>query len=307
MTPNGKSAILTLFLLMILGFIMKKRGVLHAKSEQSIVRLIQGYAVPALLIRNVTTQFTKDFLSRNALIIAVSALSILVALFLAEALGRIFQIPPKDRGVFDVMFAFSNTIFVGVPVISGIFGEKGIPYLMLYYLMNTLLFWTLGIYLIGKENGSALVSLSSLKRLFNPAMLGFFIGLVLLYTDTGLPDPLAKSLDYLAQLVTPLSTLYMGSVLADLRLNRAPSFSSTLLILFGRFVFVPATTFLILTALGFSGLLVEVLVVTSALPVMAQASVMAGHYGKDNTYAAFMTALTTFLFLFAVPFYFRFF
>ena len=42
------------------------------------------------------------------------------------------------------MFSFSNSMFIGFPVVSGIFGDPGIPYLMLFYLINTTLFWTLG-------------------------------------------------------------------------------------------------------------------------------------------------------------------
>lgn len=306
MTQNGLDAILTLFLLMAVGFGLKKRRILGKASEEFITTLLQKAAIPALMFYNVSTQFTEKFLRDYSPAILVSFLTILAAIIAGLALARAFGISEKNQGIFTTMFAFSNTIFIGVPVITGIFGEAGIPFLMLFYLMNTFLFWTVGVFLIGADKGASLFSPGTLKKLFNPAMNAFLLGVVVMYTRTVLPGSVMRSLDYLASLVTPLSTLYMGSIIADLSFKKLPGPKPTLLILFGRFVFSPFLALMILKLFGFSGLLVQVIVIASALPVMSQVSILAGYYGKDKQYTAFMTALTTLLSIFILPFYFRF-
>ncbi|WFF73035.1 AEC family transporter [Proteiniclasticum sp. QWL-01] len=303
MNQNGIDAITTLFLIMGLGFVLKKRHLMQKSSEDFIVILLQKAAIPGLMLYNASTQFTTQFLKDYYPAILASFLAILGAVLVGLVTARLFSISDRNQGVFTGMFAFSNTIFIGVPVITGIFGEKGIPYLMLYYLMNTLLFWTVGSWLVGGEQGSGLLSLSSLSKIFNPALLAFLLGLGLMMYHISLPAPAMRSLKYLSDLVTPLSTLYMGSIIADLSLKKFPGLKPTLLILTGRFLISPLLAYSILTLFGFSGLLVEVLVIASALPVMTQMSVLAGYYGKDKQYTAFMTALSTILCIFVLPFY----
>lgn len=50
------------------------------------------------------------------------------------------------------MFTAANTIFMGLPVNMAVFGEKAIPYALLYYICNTTFFFTIGIMLIAKDN-----------------------------------------------------------------------------------------------------------------------------------------------------------
>lgn len=306
MNQGGIDAIITLFIVMGIGFILKKRKVFTPSSEKFILELLQKLAIPGLMLYNVTTQFSEDFLRSNYPVILASFLSIMAAIIIGLLLARLFRIQEKNQGLLASMFAFSNTVFIGIPVITGIFGEQGIPFLMLYYLMNTALFWTLGIYLIAGEQGATLFSWQSIKKIFNPAMLAILIGLLLMMNNISLPVPITNSLKYLRDIVTPLSTLYMGALIADLSLKKLPGLKPTLLIIIGRFLVAPILTYGILMFFGFSGLMMQVLVVTSALPVMMQVSVVSGYYGKDKQYSAFMTALTTLLAIFMLPLYFYF-
>ena len=306
MNQSGIDAIITIFIVMAIGYILKKRKLFSPASEKFIVELLQKVAIPGLMLYNVTTQFTEDFLRSNYPAIMASFLSIVGSIVIGLILARLFRIQEKNQGLFTSMIAFSNTIFIGIPVITGIFGEKGIPFLMLYYLMNTILFWTLGIYLIAGDQGVALFSWQSLKKIFNPAMLAIVLGIILMFNDITLPVPLTSSLKYLRDIVTPLSTLYMGAMIADLSFKKLPGLKPTLLIIVGRFLMAPLLTYGVLMFFGFSGLMVQVLVITSALPVMMQISVVAGFYGKDKQYSAFMTALTTLLAIFILPLYFYF-
>ncbi len=53
------------------------------------------------------------------------------------------------------MFAFSNSVFIGVPVSRALFGEAVLPYTLLYYLANTSLFWGRGLPLMRRWGGAA--------------------------------------------------------------------------------------------------------------------------------------------------------
>ena len=306
MNGSGLNAIYTLFILMGLGVFLKKRGILNKSVESTMTRLISAYLVPAMMVYNVKNQFTKTFLIDNLTALAAVFVLISASVVLSLIVARIFRIEERREGIFAVMFSFSNSMFIGFPVVSGIFGDPGIPYLMLFYLINTTLFWTLGVYLVGKGGDHKLLSPSSLKKIFNPGFWGFMVGLVLLFLDIPVHPSVMKSLEYLSGMVTPLASIYMGSVAADIRLKDMLYIKDMLLVILGRFIVSPFLCLFICRLLGFPQLLTQVFVVISALPVMTNVSIVAGSYGKDSRFTAFMTALTTLLCIFALPFYFRF-
>lgn len=305
MQGNGTSTVVTLLLLMATGLLMKKTSVLNKNAENSIAKIIQNYCVPSLMLYNVTQNFSMDFLSSNKSSLLIVLLSYAIMFISAFIVTKVFKINKERYGIFTAMFSFSNTIFIGVPIITGVFGEKGLPFLMLYYLVNTFVFWSLGVYLIGMDSGRKFFSMDSLKKILNPGIISFFIGLYFLYTKTQIPTPLLKGFNYMSSMVTPLSTLYMGSVIADLKLGDLHYVKDTVLILLGRFIWAPLVTFFLMKHFGMGREITSVFVVASSLPVMTQVSVTAGNYGKDNKYAAFMTTLTTILYVFVIPLYFN--
>lgn len=306
MQNNGISTVFTILILMAVGLLMKKNKVMNSNSEKSVAKIIQSYCIPALMLYNVTGQFTKDFLIKYRLSLIAVLISYAILLILSFISVKLFSIDKDRMGVFAAMFSFSNTIFIGVPIITGVFGEKGIPYLMLYYLVNTFCFWSIGIYLIGMDKGRKFLSKESIKKFLNPGIISFFIGIFLLYNNISLPSPLMKAAGYMASMVTPLSTVYMGSVIADLSLSNLKYVKDTVLVLLGRFIVAPFVTLMIMKYFAFDASITRVFVIASSLPVMTNVSVSAGFYGKDEKYAAFMTTLTTVLYIFVLPLYFNF-
>lgn len=209
-----------------------------------------------------------------------------------------------EQGEFISMATFSNTIFVGLPLITGIFGEKAVPYLMLYFIGNTLTFWTLGIYQLVKSSGRAFSS-KNLLKIINPPIVGFAVGIALLYYNVSLPTYAMDSIYYLRILMTPLSLLFMGSVIGDLKMSSVGSPVTTVLILLMRFVLAPISCLLLLKAFNMPEDLTKVFIVCAGLPVMTNISIAVGKYGGNPSYSSFMTALTSIAFIFVMPFYFE--
>ena len=109
---------------------------------------------------------------------------------------------------------------------------------------------------------------------------------------------------YLGNLVTPLSLLFTGAVMA--RMVRARTFrweKGYLAATLGRFAVCPAL--LLLCALPFQlpAMVRDVLMVQAGMPVMTQTALVAASTGSDEEYAAGGTALTTVLSLLMIPLY----
>ncbi|MCD8360157.1 MAG: hypothetical protein LUC29_04845 [Acidaminococcaceae bacterium] len=101
--------------------------------------------------------------------------------------------------MYSAQFFVSNTIFIGLPMTLALFGEEGIPYVMLYYMVNTTMFWVVAVHDMASNAGVAAPWLSrkTLKVVLNPPLLGFFAGIILVILDWRLPIPIEASFRYL--------------------------------------------------------------------------------------------------------------
>ena len=109
---------------------------------------------------------------------------------------------------------------------------------------------------------------------------------------------------YLGDLVTPLSLLFTGAVMA--RMVRARTFrweKGYLAATLGRFIVCPALLLLCALIFPMGDLSRDVLMVQAGMPVMTQTALVAASTGSDEEYAAGGTALTTVLSLGMIPLY----
>jgi predicted permease len=302
MTTNVTNTIFTMLILGVLGFTLKKTRVTDKRTDKFISVLLVNICTPAMMIHITLTDFSLSFFKSSYLSILLAILSMILVNIIAWGVSRALSLKGVEQGAFISMATFSNTIFVGLPLVTGIFGDSSIPYLMLYYIANTLTFWTIGIYQIVRSTGSAFSSKNILKIL-NPPILGFVAGIALLYYNISIPVYALKSVEYLRVLLTPLSLLFMGSVIGDLSLKNAGSPVASVLVLLMRYTLSPVICLILLKAFQMPTDLIKVFVVCAGLPVMQNISLAVGRYGGDPSYSSFMTALSSAVFIFIIPFF----
>lgn len=73
------------------------------------------------------------------------ALAVVISYLLAFAGVRLFKIRPGRRGVFINAVAHANSIFIGMPLNTALFGNKAMSYFLIYYMVNTVSTWAFGV------------------------------------------------------------------------------------------------------------------------------------------------------------------
>lgn len=267
-------------------------------------RLVISVTLPCYMVFNFVSNSELRELLNSGRGILVPFLSILAAYVLALGLGKISGVPQKRFGVFRVTFAMSNTIFVGLPLTQVLFGEKALPYVFLYYFGNTTLFWTIGVWGIVSDTASRktpFLSLDVLKRIFNPPLIAFFIGVGLMLIKAELPNFALRSFEMVGNLTTPLALFCVGMNIRFMGLGKFVLDSSAFLALLGRFLFAPLLTWLFSILLNVPEAMKDVFVVVAAMPVMMQSSVVAKFYGADFEFATSMVTFSTLLSMVIAP------
>ena len=297
------SGILVILGMILVGFVIGEKGWFDDKSRGLLAKLVTQVALPCYMLYTITQRFTVADLLKMLPALRFPALSMVVLLGIATAVARIFIVRRDRRGLFISMFFNSNTIFVGLPINQALFGDASIPYVLIYYMCNTTFFWTLGTYLIQRDGeGEAQFDLkTSVKKVFSPPLMGFILGLVMVMLQIKLPAFLASDLQYLGNLTTPLSMIFIGLSVSHVGVKQLVLGKDQLLILLGRFVVAPLLMATIVYWAPLPSLMKQVFIIQSAMPVMTNAPVVARLYGADSDYAAVMVTETTLATMVVIP------
>ena len=298
------SGILVILGMILVGFVIGEKGWFDDKSRGLLAKLVTQVALPCYMLYTITQRFTAADLLKMLPALRFPALSMVILLGIATAVARIFAVRQDRRGLFISMFFNSNTIFVGLPINQALFGDASIPYVLIYYMCNTTFFWTLGTYLIQRDGeGEAQFDIrTSLKKVFSPPLMGFLLGLVMVMLHIQLPSFIASDLQYLGNLTTPLSMIFIGLSVSHIGVKQLVLGKDQLLILLGRFVVAPLLMATIVYWAPLPSLMKQVFIIQSAMPVMTNAPVVARLYGADSDYAAVMVTETTLATMVVIPF-----
>ena len=212
--------ILVLFLLIGVGFFCRRVGILHEASVASLSKFLLHICIPAMIIYSMQIPFTSELLQNGELLIVAAFGYYAVSLIVAWFAPVLLRAKHEEYGVFRFMLVFSNSMFMGFPVLKMIFGPDAIFYAAIFNIPFTILAYSLGIWLLTVHGGGEGRPVFQPRRLLNAAFLSTFVGLVLFLTSTTIPDPINGSLALLDSVTTPLPLVVTGGFLAQLDLAR---------------------------------------------------------------------------------------
>jgi malate permease and related proteins len=299
-------SVLTILILIGVGAAFARKMKLNEENSAVLSKIVVIIALPAYMIHNLTSNYDKPTLVSMAPGLLIPFASMGICILLSILFARIFSIPEKRRGVFESMFSLSNSIFIGLPVNLMLFGDVSVPYVLLYYIANTTLFWTFAVYTISRDGHDGtfhVFSTANLKRVFSPPLTAFLLAVVLILLNITLPKLAIDTCKIMGSMTTPVSMIFIGIVLHSVNWKTIRPNRDLFLIIAARFVIAPFIIILLCRFVPLPLLMKKVFVIQASMPVMTQTSIIARAYHADYKYAAVITSVTTVASLITIPLY----
>ncbi len=223
--------ILTLFFLMICGFVARRTGIIDTNASKALSKLIISIGQPMMIIAALAkAEYTPENITIAWQVVVIStAMHILMAL-MAFLFCKLLKKKPDENKIFEFSLVFANAGFIGFPILDAIFGD-GIGSLMgAFYVISFHLFlWTWGIMILAR--GREDIKLTPKKIFLNygtvPCAIGILIfllkGVIILPKESALLpvcNAFMSFFSYLGNLCTPISVLVTGALLATISLPR---------------------------------------------------------------------------------------
>ena len=305
MLAKSIEAVLTLFILISIGWILSRLKWIKVEEKSFLNKLIIKICIPALTINNLFSSFTREFIISSFKYLLIVFFFYMAITILVLLLAIAFRVNKKDIGTFATMAIVSNSMFFGLPINLSLYGQESLQYVLCFFMINTIDFWSIYAPMIKKKGNKDSNTLSSnLKNILNVPFLTVVISSLLIYNGVSLPNIVLKISKQLSALVTPLACIVIGKIIYDIDFNRFKLDSKMILITMVRFLISPILMFTITRLFNLPTIASKVLTVMAAMPIMMQVAIVTDMYDEGNSkYATSAIALTTLVSLFTTPLY----
>lgn len=287
-----------LFILIGLGAIAAKARLLRPEGKQTLSNLLVYLVVPAMIINSYRMDFSMEILHNLMAAFLLSTFAILLGL----AITMLLTTRRKDERmpIFRFACVFSNAGYMGLPLISALFGSEGLLYASAYFTMFNLLLWTVGYSMVSGSSNPKEIARSLLHT---PVIYAIIVGIAIYLFQIPLPTLITQPMEFLGGMNTPISMVITGMLIAsgDLRRTLTDKHIWTLAVV--RMLLIPVLSIAAFAVLGLFryGMTTQVVLLLECCPAAAITSVFAVQFGHDEQFAAGSVVLTTLLSIVFLP------
>lgn len=288
----GKVAII--LVLILVGYIVTRRGMLTERGASEITTILIKLVTPCVIVNSFLGSTDRLGAYELGMAVALPVLWMGIALALSRLAFR--REPEERQKVLRFAALFSNTGFMGIPLVQGIVGDTGVIYASFGVVVFNILCWTYGYSMM---SGGAKMNLKTL--LLNPGVVGLAFGLPLYFLKIQLPEVVGEPLGLISDLNTPLAMLVIGTYIAKADLHSFMSDMAVYKASFLRLIAAPAIYLGLLLLIRPGEELFVSTMVQAATPVAANTVLFAVQYKRDSELASKLVAVSTVLSIVTIP------
>lgn len=287
--------VVVMFLLMLVGFVCSKKGILTDEGGAQMNKLLLMVVTPTILI----DAYRMPYDAQTWQSIKSGVLLAVIAHAVALALACLFVRGKDERRKID-RFAtmLSNSAFMGIPLISAVLGAEGVVYASAYIAVFTVFQWSVGVVLL---SGKADVKTMTRKVLFNPGMFGLAVGLCIFLLSIPLPKPVGDAVGYLSALNTPLAMIVIGTYIAKADFSTLLRDKNLYRVAFLRLFAVGLIMLPVYRLLGTPEMVSAANFLACCCPVAASTAMFCAMFDLDKGYASGLVTVSTVLSVLTIP------
>lgn len=285
-----------LFVLIFVGYGASKLKLFQPNTSRCLSDLVVNISCPATTLYAVAT--SSRALSNGAVmeVLLITTLTYGGLILLASLATWVFRVPKDKTGIYRFMLIFANVGFLGYPVVQALSGPDAVFIASMYNLVFQLLCFTYGVAQVSGAKQKL-----SWRTFTSPMILASVLALALYLLGIPFHPMATKVLGYLDRITAPASMLVIGCALASFPLKKLFTKWRIYVWCAIKLVVIPLLVYSVLRLVVKDPLILQVMVVLSALPVATNATLLCAKYDGDQETAASGVFLSTLLSVVILP------
>lgn len=296
---------LVLLVMMLTGYIIFRMKWLDDNSCSRMSKVVVNVLNPCLMVYGVLGKeaHLDGTMLFQTLILAAVYFGVLI--LLSGPVASLLRVKKGHYNLYRLMLIFSNVGFMGIPVVSSIYGKESMLLIAFYNLGYNLLLYTYGIYLADKgaagERGEAVKKGGQWKRLINPGVASCVAAIAIFVSGVVVPESVCTFFDYVGNAAVPLSMILIGASVAQGGKKEFFLDGKMYAFMAIKMLVIPITGALLMRLLPWPAMVEGVFVLMLAMPVGSIVVMLATESGNDAIECTKGSILTTLLSVLTIP------
>lgn len=287
---------LVLFLLIAVGYVGGKTKVMSIEGNKSLSLLVNNICNPCNILYSA---LCTEHLLRNDevfLLLGLSVAAYVLLILVSALIPKLLKVPQDQAGQYRFMMIYSNVGFMGIPVVSAIFGPGAVFCVAIIVMVFYLFMFTNGIRLICGQNGRI-----QFKSFLTPVTVSSLISIICYLLRVNVSGVVQETLNMLRNVTTPCAMLIIGCALSAMPLKTVFSNWRLYVVSVLKLLVFPCIIFLCLRGIVSNSMMLGVFVVIMAMPVASSFTMLSAQYDKDQSLASSAVFITTLLSVVTIP------
>ncbi|MBR2916952.1 MAG: AEC family transporter [Oscillospiraceae bacterium] len=300
MALNVFIQVAVMFIIMSIGILCYKKKMISENTGAELSKFLLMIVNPCVILHAFQIEYKPELL--NGLVI--SAILAVVSNTLGVIIATLFIRKNPERKEYIVerfAIVFSNCGFMGIPLIQAVVGDIGVFYASTYVAVFNLFTWTYGVSIMkGKMSLKDII-----KVLTSAPIISIVVGILIFIFSVKLPLVIAKPIEFISSLNTPLAMIVTGIYLARTDIKSALKNIRIFAVSALRLIVVPAVMLIVFIFIGaeneiFTSLLIANMIAT-ACPTASSTLMMSRMFERNAEYASMIITVSTLFSILTIP------
>ncbi len=293
------NSIVSLFLIMIVGVIGRRRKIITPKANKGMIEVLLRIMLPLMIVSSFSFSYD-DGIKAN--VFKTFYLSF-IAYIIIVGVSLLLTKPIKDerRAILHFANVFTNTGFLGFPILNVIYGPEAVVYGSIFNVFFVLFLWTYGIMIFKGKMTKEELKKEIFKALLNPSIIAVCIGVAMMVLNLKFPEVIYNSIRAVGSMNGPLSMIIVGAIFANVNIK---SHLKDWTIYYGilmKMVIIPGILYIISLVINEKSIVINTIIMLGSMPSAAMAPIFAENFNFKKDYATIIMVVTTLVSLVTIP------
>lgn len=300
MALNVFIQVAVMFIIMSIGILCYRKKMISENTGAELSKFLLMIVNPCVILSAFQIEYKPELASGLVISLILAIISNTLGVIIATLFIR--KNPERKEYIVErFAVVFSNCGFMGIPLIQAVVGDIGVFYASTYVAVFNLFTWTYGVSIMkGKMSLKDII-----KVLISAPIISIVVGIAIFLFSIKLPVIIAKPIEFISALNTPLAMIVTGIYLARTNIKNALKNVRIFIVSALRLLIVPAVMLAIFVFIDasnelFAALLIANMIAT-ACPTASSTLMMSRMFERNAEYASMIITVSTLLSIITIP------
>jgi malate permease and related proteins len=297
--PTIIKSIISLFIIMLVGVYGGKKQIITTEVNRGLTDILLQIALPFMIISSFSFSYDEAIKGNIIKTFCYSFLAYIIIGIVSYILTK--PIEKEKRVIIHFANIFTNTGYIGFPILNAIYGAEAVIYGSIFNVFFTVFLWTYGIMIFKGRIEKKELRQEILKSLLNPSIIAVYIGIIMIVFNIKFPDVIRTTINSIGNMTAPMSMIIVGAISSNVSIKGHLKDWTIYYGIITKIIIIPAALFIISLLIRDRSIVSNSIIILASMPPAIMTSIFAERFKIQKDYATIIVVLTTLLSIFILP------